>query len=72
VDGVTGREVSYAELETMIAKVSSTLVRLGLVKKGSMLTMYCLNFIEFVVIYLAATAAGAIVSPVSPAYTIRM
>ena len=72
MDGVTGREVSYAELETMIAKVSSTLVRLGLVKKGSMLTMYCLNSIEFVVIYLAATAAGAIVSPVSPAYTIRM
>ena len=34
--------------------------------------MYCLNSIEFVVIYLAATAAGAIVSPVSPAYTIRM
>jgi len=72
VDGVTGREVSYAELETMVAKVSSSLVRLGLVQKGSMLTMCCLNSIEFVVIYLAATAAGAIVSPVSPAYTVRM
>jgi len=72
VDGVTGREVSYAELETMVAKVSSSLVRLGLVKKGSLVTMYCLNSIEYVVFYLAATSAGAVVSPVNPAYTIRM
>jgi len=71
VDGVTGREVSYADLETMVAKVSSSLVRLGLVKKGSTLTMFCLNSIEFVIFYLAATVAGAIVSPVSPAYTVR-
>jgi len=62
--------VTYAELETMIAKVSSSLVRLGLVSKGSILTMYCLNSIEFVVAYLAATAAGATVSPVNPAYTV--
>jgi len=68
---VTGREVSYADLETMIAKVSSSLVRLGLVNKGSVLTMFCLNSIEFVVLYLAATAAGAVVSPVNPAYTAR-
>ena len=72
VDGVTGRKVSYADLETMIAKVSSSLIRAGLVKKGSMLTMFCLNSIEFVVFYLAATAAGAIVSPVNPAYTVCM
>jgi len=71
VDAVTGREVTYADLETMVAKVSSSLVRLGLVKKGSMLTMSCLNSIEFVVIYLAATAAGAVISPVNPAYTVR-
>jgi len=69
---MTGREVSYADLDTMVAKVSCTLVRLGLVKKGSILTMFCLNSIEFVIIYLAATAAGAVVSPVSPAYTVRM
>ena len=68
---MTGREVSYADLETMIAKVSSSLVRLGLVKKSSILTMLCLNSIEFVVLYVAAAAAGAVVSPVSPAYTVR-
>ena len=71
VDGVTGREVSYADLETMVAKVSSSLIRRGLVKKGSIVTMYCLNSIEFVVTYLAVTAAGAVVSPVNPANTVR-
>ena len=71
MDGVTGRKVSYADLETMIAKVSSSLVRLGLVKKGSLLTMFCLNSIEFVILYLAAAAAGAVISPVNPAYSVR-
>jgi len=72
VDGVTGHEVSYADLATMVAKVSSSLIRLRLIEKGSFVTMYCLNSIEFIVMYLAATAAGAVVSPVNPAYTARM
>jgi len=55
----------------MIAKVSSSLVRQGLVSKGSVVTMFCLNSVEFVVFYLAATAAGAVVSSISPAYTAR-
>jgi len=71
VDGVTGRQLSYAELETMVVKVSSSLTRLGLVTKDSRLTMYCLNSIEFVIMYLAATAAGAVASPVNPAFTVR-
>jgi len=71
VEVVSGREVSYAELQTMIARVSSSLVRQGLVWKSSCVTMFSLNSIEFVVFYLAATAAGAVVSSVSPAYTSR-
>jgi acyl-CoA synthetase (AMP-forming)/AMP-acid ligase II len=68
---MSGRQVSYAELETMVVKVASSLVSHGLVLKGTMVTLYSSNFFEFVVIYLAATALGAIVSPVNPSYTVH-
>jgi acyl-CoA synthetase (AMP-forming)/AMP-acid ligase II len=70
VDGVSGRQVSYGELETMVVKVASSLVSHGLVQKGTVVTLCSTNCIEFVVIYLAVTALGAIISPVNPSYTV--
>lgn len=54
----------------MIARVASGLVRHQLVSKGSVVTVYSSNCIEYAVIYLAVSSAGGIVSAVNPAYTV--
>ena len=65
---MTGEEVSYAKLQTMVVKATSALVGMGF-GRGSVATVYSGNCIEYVVMFLAVGAAGGTVSTVNPLYT---
>jgi len=68
VDGITGSEISYATLQTMIVKVASALVSMGF-GEGDVATLCSANCPEYVVMFLAIGATGGTVSTVNPAYT---
>jgi len=68
VDGITGNEISYATLQTMIVKVASALVSLGF-GEGDVATLCSPNCPEYIVMFLAVGAAGGTISTVNPAYT---
>lgn len=68
VNGITGKEITYAQLQTMIVKVASSLVAKGF-GSGSVATIYSQNSPEYLIMYLAVGAAGGTVSTVNPAYT---
>jgi len=65
---VTGRTVTYGQLEDQVRAVASSLVRRG-VRKGDVVILFAVNSPEFVVAYLAVVALGAVISCVNPAYT---
>ena len=65
---MTGEEVSYAKLQTMVVKATSALVGMGF-GRGSVATVYSSNCIEFFALYLAVGAAGGTISTVNPSYT---
>ena len=68
IDGTTGKETSYNELEEMIAKVGSALLRMG-VRRNDVVSLISPNSAEFAVQFFASSAVGAIVHPVNPVYT---
>jgi acyl-CoA synthetase (AMP-forming)/AMP-acid ligase II len=65
IDGVTGQAVSYPDLAESVPAHASGLVAHGLAK-GDVVALRSPNSPEFVVAYLAALAAGAIVTTVNP------
>jgi acyl-CoA synthetase (AMP-forming)/AMP-acid ligase II len=65
IDGATGLVLSYRELAESVRKAASGLVAHG-VAKGDVLALCSPNCPEFVVGYLAALAAGALVTTVNP------
>ena len=68
IDGVTGRECSYAELQESIVNMASGLVRSGL-EKGDVLTLVSSNSAEFCITFFATLATGGTVSTCNPLYT---
>ena len=68
VNGETGREYSFAEVEEATRKVSSALNRSGL-QKGDVLTLVAPNCPEYPVLFLATLASGGVVSTCNPTYT---
>ena len=68
VDGVSGREYSYAELQELVANMASGLVRSGL-KKGDVLTLVSPNSAEFCITFFSTLAMGGTVSTSNPLYT---
>ena len=68
VNGETGREYSFAEIEEATRKVSSALNRSGL-QKGDVLTLVAPNCPEYPVMFLATLASGGVVSTCNPGYT---
>jgi len=68
INGLTGEEVTYAQLHHRIVKVASALTRSG-VRKGDVIAMFSPNCVEYAVFYLGAIAAGAVVSTLNPLYT---
>jgi non-ribosomal peptide synthetase component E (peptide arylation enzyme) len=65
VDAATGAALTYAELAAEVARVSTGLLARGMTT-GDVLALCTPNSIEFVLTYLAAASAGAVVTTVNP------
>jgi acyl-CoA synthetase (AMP-forming)/AMP-acid ligase II len=65
IDGLTGKTVSYGELSRTVRAAAAGLVARGLVK-GDVLALTSPNCAEFAIAYLAALAAGAVVTMINP------
>ena len=68
VDGVTGREYTYNEVDESTAKFSSALNRMGF-KKNDVLSICAPNCPEYAMAFFGAIASGGTVSTVNPTYT---
>jgi len=68
VDGVTGREYSYNEVQESVVNMASGLVRSGL-QKGDVLALVSPNSPEFCTTYFSTLAMGGIMSPCNPSFT---
>ena len=63
-----GKKISYKELKDQADRFAAALSDLG-VKKGDRVALFLLNCPQYVIAYLGALKAGAVVTPVSPVYT---
>ena len=68
VDGITGREYSYNELQESVVNMASGLVRGGM-KKGDVLSLVSPNSAQFCLTLLSTVAIGGIVSTCNPQFT---
>ena len=68
VDGVTGREYTFNEVDETTAKFSSALNRLGF-SSGNVLSLCSPNVPEYCSVFFGTLASGGIVSTVNPSYT---
>jgi len=62
-----GQKISYRELKDQVNRLATALCDLG-IKKGDRVALLLLNSPQFVIAYLGALKAGAIVTPISPVY----
>ena len=62
-----GKKINYRELKDQVDRFATALCDLG-VKKGDKVALYLLNCPQFVIAYLGALKAGAVVTPISPMY----
>ncbi|MBU2490377.1 MAG: AMP-binding protein, partial [Proteobacteria bacterium] len=63
-----GRKISYREMKDQSDRFAAALAAMG-VKKGDRVALYLLNCPQFIIAYMGALAAGAVVTPVSPVYS---
>ena len=68
IDGVTGREYSYNEVQESVVNMASGLVRSGM-EKGDVLALVSPNSAEFCTTFFSTLAMGGIVSTCNPQYT---
>ncbi|XP_024358594.1 4-coumarate--CoA ligase [Physcomitrium patens] len=68
IDGVTGREHTYGEIELSTRRVAAGLFKIG-VKQGDVIALLLPNCAEFVQVFLGAAKMGAIVTTANPFYT---
>ena len=68
VDGVTGREITYAQLDGMSRRVAAGFAELG-IRHGDTIALYSPNTILYPVVFYGATRAGATVTTVNALYT---
>ena len=68
IDGVTGREYSYNEVQESVVNMTSGLVRSGL-EKGDVLALVSPNSAQFCTTFFATLAMGGIISTCNPQYT---
>jgi len=62
-----GKKINYRELKDQVDRFATALCDLG-VKKGDKVALFLLNCPQFVIAYLGALRAGAIITPISPMY----
>ena len=68
VDGITGKEYSYNELQESVANVASGLLRNGM-EKGDVLSLVSPNSAKLCTTLLSTVAMGGIVSTCNPLFT---
>ena len=68
IDGVTGREYSYNEVQESVVNMASGLVRSGM-QKGDVLALVSPNSVEFCTTFFSTLAMGGIMSTCNPTYT---
>ena len=68
IDGVTGREYSYNEVQESVVNVASVLVRSSM-EKGDVLALVSPNSAEFCTTFFSTLAMGGIMSTCNPQYT---
>jgi acyl-CoA synthetase (AMP-forming)/AMP-acid ligase II len=68
VDGVSGRALTYGELDQSIRRVATGLARRGF-RKGDVFGIYSPNLPEYAVIFNAVASLGGINTTVNPLYT---
>jgi acyl-CoA synthetase (AMP-forming)/AMP-acid ligase II len=68
VDGVSGKEISYAQLDMMSRRVAAGFAELG-IRHGDTIALYSPNTILYPVVFYGATRAGATVTTVNALYT---
>ena len=68
VDGITGQEFSYNQIDELTSKFSSGLNRSGF-KPGDVLSIVAPNCPAYPVLFFGTIASGGIVSTCNPAYT---
>ena len=68
IDGVTGREYSYNEVQESVVNMASGLVRSGM-EKGDVLALVSPNSAEFCTTFFSTLAMGGIMSTCNPQYT---
>ncbi|MCO5590769.1 hypothetical protein L7F22_044744 [Adiantum nelumboides] len=67
IDHSTGREISYAEVESASRRVAAGLVNLG-IKQGDVVMLLLPNCYEFVVLFLGISMRGAVATTANPLY----
>ena len=68
IDGVTGREYTYNEVQESVVNMASGLVRSGM-EKGDVQTIVSPNSAEFCTMFFSTLAAGGTVSTCNPQFT---
>ncbi len=63
-----GKKISYKQLADQANRFAAALADLG-VSKGDRVSLFLLNCPQYVIAYMGALKAGAVVTPVSPVYT---
>src|SRR5215207_5121349 len=67
VDGITGKEITYAQLDAMSRRMAAAFAELG-VQHGDTIALYSPNTIIYPVVFYGATRAGATVTTVNALY----
>jgi acyl-CoA synthetase (AMP-forming)/AMP-acid ligase II len=68
VDGVTGQEITYAQLDQMSRRLAAGFAELG-IRHGDVIALHSPNTILWPVVFYGATRAGATVTTVNALYT---
>ncbi|CAI5983681.1 unnamed protein product, partial [Closterium sp. NIES-64] len=70
VDGVTGRALTFAQVDELVYNVAAGIIDLG-IRPGESVLLLLSNMPEYVVLFLGIIAAGAVVTTANPAYSAR-
>ncbi|CAI7774445.1 unnamed protein product [Closterium sp. NIES-53] len=70
VDGVTGRALTFAQVDELVYNVAAGIIDLG-IRPGESVLLLLPNMPEYAVLFLGIIAAGAVVTTANPAYSAR-
>lgn len=70
IEGVTGRMLTYAQLQAQARAFAAGLVAQGF-RKGDVLALYSPNLPEYAVVFYGVAMAGGLTTTVNPLYTVE-